>query len=310
MSRPGGKDVQEQRQSGAAAALLLLSGLAALGGDGGDWRAMLAAVVAALLAWGLVIWAGRRGLNLRQSLADSIWRWPFTVYLLLVNGWLLAASLKMLVYWWAEAPPAWLLLLLITLVYGYSAYLGEAALKRMSVLVAAMLFFWAILDTLMLLPKYDLAMLKPQGQPEPWLPLAVREALWLLAPLPALLLYLPGQAPAGRRFPAAAVGTVLIAVYLILVRLRDQAVLGLLATLNPYPLVRTLSMVSAGVGLNRVEYFGLMALFGALFTGGMLILGAAFSVSGLKRQKYPVVHALLWTGAQFVLAWFFYARMA
>lgn len=309
MNKPGVKGVQEQRQSGAAAALLLLSGLAALGGDGGDWRAMLAAVIAALLIWGLAIWAGSRGLDLRQSLANSFWRWPFAAYLLLVNGWLLAAGLKMLVYWWAEAPPAWLLLLLISLVYGYGAYRGEAALQRMAVLVAAMLFFWTVLDTLLLLPEYDLEMLRSLNQVRPWQPLAIREALWLLAPIPALLVYLPGQGPAGR-FPAAAVGTVLTAAYLILARLRDQAVLGLLATLNPYPLVRTLSMVSAGVGLNRVEYFGLLALFGALFTGGMLILGAAMIISGLKGQKHPFVQALLWTGAQFALALLFYLRMA
>jgi len=284
----------------------MMSGLGMLAGDGGDWRAVIAAALAALLVWALVLNAPGRGEALRRRLQNSPYRWPVSVYLLLLNGWLLSATLRLLLSWWDEAPAAWLLLLLLTLVYGYAAYRGEAALQRMAVLIVAIFFFWAIVDTLLLLPRYDLTLIAGMNRDPGWLRLAGAEALWLLAPLPALLVYLPGGEEARPRSRAARIGAALAALYLIVMRFRDQAVLGMLISLNPYPLLRTLSTVSAGVGLNRVEYFGLLALFGALLTGGMLILGAIFVLYDLERQKRRFASAVLWTAGQFAASLAFY----
>lgn len=282
------KALPDKGQAMATTALLLLSGVAPLARGQGDWRITLPAFLIAALIYGILF-------NCRLDLlqAPAFCRSVLAVYLLLLNGWLLGYTTDLLLTWWESAPPRWILLLFISLLYSYGAWRGAAALLRLSMLIAALLLVWAVVDSVLLWRQYEAARLVMAGLDGDWLGRGGAELLILLAPAPALLLYL--RSGEDGRGGGAVWGLAIAGAYLLLLRLRDQAVLGGLAALSPYPLLRTLSMASAGMGLNRVEYFGLLALLAAALLAGMLMLGAVFDLTGRKGK--PALMA-----AQFIAA--------
>jgi len=139
------------------------------------------------------------------------------------------------------------------------------------VILEMLLPFFMVTDSLFLIPELEGNPFTYSGA-EKLLPLVGKLFLLLIAPVPILLWY--GSLGKESMAPLM-VGFFTGGVYLFWQSLRDSMALGQLTNLERWPLLRTLSLASAGPGLERVEYLGLMVLVG----GGLFVAAALVSAA-------------------------------
>lgn len=182
------------------------------------------------------------------------------------------------------------LALALLTVYGASRGLRPVLRLSLPVLFTLSLFF--LLDTALLIPEMSTSRLSlAYADFYPTLFGALTAAL--LLPLPAALLLTKGQGADRSWFRG---GALLGLAYLILSAVRSVLLLGPLAVLEPYPLLRSLMLVYVGPALNRMEAWGLMALSAAMATAAM-----ALAAGALARQPFRGHEKAAWAALAGVL---------
>lgn len=268
------------RYQTAAFAFLSLVGSTAvsnqLGNHTDKWLAVLIALLLALPVYvgvGYLLKQRRRILFLRRGsgTAAELWRlfpalWSISFAVILV-----VSSSQMWSEWAMSQRPDWLYVLLLSVTVLLMASQGSQAILRAGVLIAVLLPFFMVTDSLFLIPELEGNPFTYSGA-EKLLPLVGKLFLLLIAPVPILLWY--GSLGKGSMAPLM-VGFFTGGVYLFWQSLRDSMALGQLTNLERWPLLRTLSLASAGPGLERVEYLGLMVLVG----GGLFVAAALVSAA-------------------------------
>lgn len=210
------------------------------------------------------------------------------VYLLAMGGLFLAALVRLWLDWTQSAIPFAVYAALLALLLAYAAHLGLRAVWRLSVLIAAVLLVMTVADSLLLTPQMRLSRLSGVVMPsfdDLWRPgcLLLALLLWPLPLLPALRRQADIADQAARRGLHRGVG--LAGLWFLLAVSRNLLVLGELMQLDRYPLLRVLKMVEVGVGLSRLEYFGLLALTAAAAVGLMAV--SALARQQLDRLSWP-----------------------
>ena len=224
--------------------------------------------------------AGARAVDLKSPWAAL----PAALYLLLLAAAYLGGAARLWRLWALPTTPFWLLLLLQAALALYGAHRGCRATLRLGLPVCFVLLLLALLDTLLLLPQLSFSRLAGEslGAAASYLQPGLQIFARLMAALPALLLL----APTGRRDPASCresrraliLGGLVGLVYLLLVALRASLLLGSLLSLQPYPILRSLMLAQAGPGLSRLEWWGVLALSGAMLTAAMACTARAVNI--------------------------------
>ncbi len=285
----------------ALTSLLWLSPLAWVASLGNGLAAGKAAALGLALVgaglWGAgVLWLSLRSgwqqfLRREAGPGADFARNLLAVYLLLVAGRFLWGAGALWSAWSAAETPGWVFFALLLLLAAYSLHRGCRAVLRWAVLEVAALPLAALLDSLLLLPRYRWSRLdaltawtegswRAAGQLFLPLVLALPVLLWFGAAHPRWKnegerSWKPGLFALG--------GWLLGGGYLLLLTLRDSLVQGVLTAEQSYPLLRTLGQVQLGAGLNRVEYLAVLLLLGLCCTGGLLLAAAAGEMLSLSR---------------------------
>ena len=198
-----------------------------------------------------------------------------SLYGLLLTGVFLFGAISFWTAWAMPRTPFWFYALTLALLSSYGAFRGTQAVLRMGVLVFFLLLAMAILDTLFLVPQMEWQWIVADfstKMPALWQENSAKIALFLLLPLPLLLL-LFRKAPKKRK--KLFLGAAVCGLYLLLVAARNVLLLGNLIPLDRYPILRTMKMIELGMGLSRMEYLGLFSLMAAILFGSMIILSLA-----------------------------------
>lgn len=279
-------------QWGALAALVWLAPLAYITSvngalAAGKWLPLLVALLLASLFGCGLLWICRTT-ALTRILRESTTVWTdlarmlLAVYLLVVAGYFLRGAATLWTVWAVAETPIWLYQLMLLSFIGYGLHRGSSAILRLAVLAMAAVPILALLDTLLLLPKFRWdRMLLPTSLDDLLVAGTGNYLAILAAAMPVFLWYGAPQDSSSRK--AVGLGWVGSGIYLLLLPVRDTLTQGILTTWEYFPLLRTLKMVEMGVGLNRVEYLAILVLMSAMFTG-VLVLAAA-SREMLKRSR-------------------------
>ena len=152
----------------------------------------------------------------------------------------------------------------------FAGYRGEKAVMRCAPLLCFLVLLAVVFDTLFLSSHIEATV-------PSWVIAENGEVLKGMAELSLCLLapgaiFLSCRRDLGRqRFKAAGVrGMAAAAGYMVLQTIRDLLLFGDLTALEEYPILRTLKSVELGVGVSRLEFFGLCVLSMAVFAGIML----------------------------------------
>lgn len=205
----------------------------------------------------------------------------YPIYAVLASAVCLSAIIYVWEEWTMTQAPFAIYAALLALLVGYAAARGTVAAMRLSVLLAASLLVLALFDTLLLLPQMELhrIILPIYSSAGKILPTTLLLLLLLLLPLPSLVFVTRRSREEG--LPMAQIqrslrhGFLWGSFYLLLSAVRNVLALGDLLIFDHYPLLRALKMTELGIGLSRLEYFGMMALLAVVASAAMLQLSLA-----------------------------------
>lgn len=253
----------------------------------GKWLPLLIALLLAFLFGSGLLWLCRVT-EITKALRESsaVWangaRMALAVYLLVVAGCFLRGAATLWTVWAGAETPVWLYQLLMLSFVGYGLHRGSSAVLRLAVLAMVAVPLLALLDTLLLLPKFRWErMLTPIFFNHTWITGVGRYWILLAAAMPVFLWY--GVPQDRSSWKAVRLGWIGSGGYLLLLPVRDTLAQGVLTTWEYFPLLRTLKMVEMGVGLNRVEYLAILVLMSAMLVGVLLLVSASREM--LKRSS-------------------------
>ena len=255
------RDMNIQQGTGAAASLL--AGCALCAGSANEaGLAKLPALLLAAAACAALLLLYR--LALRRPGHDyhvCAWDTLTCAGLLILIAWFIFGVISL----WAEVMSMdncfWLYALLPLFLLLLAAAVGEKAVMRCAPILC--LFMLAVLaaDSIFLVSHIDVTAFA-------WRFPVRSTAFWRDAGMLFLCLFAPGSVwllcrllfPAPGCGRAQTAGLAAAAVYLVLQLLRDLLLFGDLIAFDAYPMLRTLRSVDTGVGVSRLEFFGLIAL--------------------------------------------------
>lgn len=211
-------------------------------------------------------------------------------YLSVYSGYLAAAAARLWLAWSPKSGPLWLIEAALLAAAVLAMACGSEALLRAAPAVLLLLLPLAALDSLLLLPDYQLTGLAAVRTAVDWHSAALTLPQ-LLLPLPLLLCWLWRRRPTRSNCRWLSGGLAAGFIYLGLSLLRDRLLWGDLAAQDRFPVLRSLKSIELGVGLSRVEFLAVMELFAVCALGVWLAAAEAYALTDdlLPRRRHSVL---------------------
>lgn len=225
--------------------------------------------------------------------------WLISLYFVAASGLYIRGLIALWRQWALPQTPLPILALSAAAVAVFGGSRGSKPVLRLGLPVLFVVSFFYIMDTALLVPemsRHRLSLIYGGFDAAFFLKLLGA----MLLPLPAALL-LPNGGAKGIR-SCFRCGAAAGLAYLLLSAIRSVLLLGPLAVMEPYPLLRSLMLVYVGPSLNRMECWGLMALSAAMLTSAIAMVAGAISYLPVKR--YSIAKAVSLTLAITALAFF------
>ena len=228
---------------------------------------------------------------------------------LIIIGWLYCGILELWLAATGYTAYFWLYAALPLILFPLVALRGKISVMRCGPLLCFLLLITVLLDTVFSISRMDISLLIDwKAKQDMGFGFSLLQIFLCFAAPGVLMVWENAGKKDEQVIPAAYRGGIWAAAgYLVLQLLRDLLLFGDMISLDKYPVLRTLRSVDIGVGISRLEFFGLIFLGMVVLAGIMLcfhtVNRTASALCG-KKQWLPV---LIQTAAVYLLSLAFHA---